>query len=122
MEAKKNTQGRTKEENMLSESLWAKCTKAERKIIEDKAKLLNFSLSRYLRETCLKQSADIKIKIIPREILVLKGTLNQLAANINQLAKKRNRDDELTAAERSELTMLVAQVRQLVTDIKNHLQ
>jgi hypothetical protein len=45
-----------------------------------------------------------------------------MAANMNQIAHKRNCNDELTAIERAELNFLSQQVKQLVNDIKSYLQ
>ena len=45
-----------------------------------------------------------------------------MAANLNQLAKKRNGIDELNALERADLYVLMGQVKQLAIDVKNYLQ
>ena len=45
-----NKGGRPKKENKRSQQLAVMCTMAERKIIEDKAKLSNISISQFLRE------------------------------------------------------------------------
>lgn len=59
---------------------------------------------------------------LPKEILQFTGTLNHLAANLNQIAKKRNQLDELNALERAQLQQLSTMVKQLAMDIKNHLK
>jgi len=122
MNNKSNKGGRPKKENPRSTQFFIRCTKEEKKVIEEKAKLLHISISQFLRELGLSGKIDLKIKPIPKEILELKGTLNQMAANIHQLAKKRNCNDELNAFERAELTVLAGTIKTLVTDIKNHLQ
>ena len=75
-------------------------------MLEQKAKIVGVSLSEYLRQTGLNGQAVSKIKAFPKEILHFTGTLNHLAANLNQLAKKRNGIDELNALERANLNML----------------
>ena len=60
--------------------------------------------------------------IVPKEILQFSGTLNHMAANLNQIAKKRNQLDELNALERAQLNQLSLSVKQLTKDIKNHLK
>lgn len=122
MDSKKGKGGRPKKENPRSEQLAVMCTRQERALIAGKAKLLGVSMSEYLREIGLSGKIDQKIKHVPKEILELKATLNHLAANINQLAKIRNRHDELNNTERTELMLLSGSIKELVADIKNHLQ
>jgi len=61
-------------------------------------------------------------RVLPKEVLLLTGTLNHLAANMNQVAYKRNRQDELNAVERATLQHDAAAVRQLAKDIKAYLK
>ena len=82
--------GRPKQAICRDQQLAVMCTHAERKIIEDKAKAASISNSEFLRTLGLKGQVDRKIKVLPREILLFTATLNHLAANINQVAKKRN--------------------------------
>jgi hypothetical protein len=44
------------------------------------------------------------------------------AANMNQVAKKRNKNDELNAIERAELTILSSHIKRRSEDIKKYLQ
>jgi len=117
-----NKGGRPKKENKRSQQLAVMCTVAERKVIEDKAKLGNTSISQFLRELALQGQVDRKIKVLPKEILLFTATLNHLAANMNQVAKKRNQNDELNAIERAGLAVLSADVKKLTADIKNYLK
>jgi peptidoglycan hydrolase CwlO-like protein len=98
------------------------CTPDERKIIEEKAKDFGISNSEFLRSLGLKGQVDRKMKVLPKEILLFTATLNHLAANMNQVAKKRNSLDELNALERAELNHLSEQIKRLAKDIKNFLQ
>ena len=45
-------------------------------------------MSEYLRELGLKGQAEREIKILSKEVLLFTATLNHLAANMNQVAKK----------------------------------
>ncbi len=99
-----------------------KCTLIEKTIIRQKAKAAGLTLSEFLRTAGLRGQAVRKIKVLPKEVLQLTGTLNHLAANLNQVAKKRNRLDELNGLERAALQDLSEQVKQLAIDIKNYLQ
>jgi hypothetical protein len=65
---------------------------------------------------------DKSEKVLPKEVLQMTGTLNHLAANMNQIAYKRNRQDELNPIERAALLHDAAAVRQLAKDIKSYLQ
>ncbi len=114
--------GRPKQAVCRDQQLAVMCTHAERKTIEDKVKAANISNSEFLRTLGLKGQVDRKIKAFPKEILLFTATLNHLAANLNQLAKKRNSFDELNAIERAELNHLSEQIKLLATDIKNYLR
>ena len=114
--------GRPKKAVTKNQQLAVMCTLSERKLIEEKAKTVNMSKSEYLRKIGLSGKIDIKIKALPKEVLFFTATLNHLAANMNQIAHKRNCNDELNAIERAELNVLSQQVKQLVNDIKSYLQ
>jgi hypothetical protein len=89
--------GRPRKAIKKNQLLGVKCSLLERKVIEYKAGESNVSVSEYLRKLGLSGKIDMKIKILSTEILQFKGTLNHLAANLNQVAKKRNMNDELNA-------------------------
>jgi hypothetical protein len=114
--------GRPKQAVTKNQQLAVMCTLTERKLIEEKAKTANMSKSEYLRTIGLSGKIDMKIKVFPKEVLFFTATLNHVAANMNQIAHKRNCNDELTAIERAELNFLSQQVKQLVNDIKSYLQ
>lgn len=78
-------------------------TTIERFVIAHKAKSVNLTISEFLRTLALKGQVDPKIKTLPKEVSLFKAVLNHIAANINQIAKKRNSLDELNAIERAEL-------------------
>ena len=94
----------------------------ERKEIESKARYLQKSVSEFLRLLGLNSHIDVKQKALPKEVLQLTGTLNHLAANINQLAYKNNREDNFSTSEKAELKDLSSQVQQLAKEIKSYLQ
>jgi|SRR5665213_3119299 len=114
--------GRPKQAVTKNQQLAVMCTPTERKLIEEKAKTANMSKSEYLRTIGLSGKIDMKIKVLSKELLFFTATLNHVAANMNQIAHKRNCNDELTAIERAELNFLSQQVKQLVNDIKSYLQ
>ena len=114
--------GRPRKSVCRTQQLAVMCTPDERKIIEEKAKDSCISNSEFLRSLALKGQVDRKIKVLPKEILLFTATLNHLAANMNQVAKKRNGLDELNALERAELNHLSEQIKRLAKDIKTFLQ
>jgi hypothetical protein len=118
----RNKGGRPKKEDKRSQQLAVMCTKTERKVIEDKAKLGNVSISQFLRELALRGQVDRKIKVIPKEVLLFSATLNHLAANMNQVAKKRNQNDELNAIERAGLMVMSTEIKKLAEEVKNFLK
>lgn len=118
-ETKKKRGGRPKKAIKRDQLMAIKCTLYERKIIEAKAKKSNLTISEYLREIGLTAKIDYRNKALPKEVLNLTGMLNHMAANLNQIAKKRNSNDELSPLERAELKVRSGQVKDLAVQIKN---
>jgi hypothetical protein len=114
----RNKGGRPKKAIKQKEYIGVKCSPIEKIMLKQKAKTIGLSLSEYLRETGLNGQTVSKTKAFPKEILQFTGTLNHLAANLNQVAKKRKGIDELNALERADLNLLSGQVKQLAIDIK----
>jgi len=117
-EIKKNRGGRPKKAVKRDQLIGIKCTLYERKIIESKAKKVNLTVSEYLREIGLTAKIDYRNKALPKEILSFTGVLNHMAANLNQIAKKRNSNDELSPFERAELKVQSEKVKDLAVQIK----
>lgn len=117
-EIKKNRGGRPKKAVKRDQLMAIKCTLYERKIIEAKAKKASITVSEYLREIGLTAKIDYRNKALPKEILSFTGVLNHMAANLNQIAKKRNSNDELSPLERAELKVQSGQVKDLAVQIK----
>ena len=119
---KNNKGGRPPKEVKRLRTLSVKCSFFEGVQIENKAKNIGLSVSEYLREMGLKGTVKFRVKTLNREVLKLTGTLNHLAANLNQIAKKRNSFDELSVLDRTRLSQQSTSLQQIVTDIKAHLQ
>lgn len=119
---RKNRGGRPEKPIKRNQQLAVMCTTLERKVIESKARAANVSISEFLRTPAMEGQVDRKIKVLPKEVLLFTATLNHLAANINQIAKKRNQNNPLSAPEWEDLRMLVGSIKTLVTDIKKFLQ
>jgi len=114
--------GRPRKAVKKDQLLGVKCSLIERRAIETKAKSVNLSVSEYLRTMGLTGKIDRLTKMLPKEVLQFSGTLNHLAANMNQIAKKRNSNEELNAMERAVLKHESEQVKQLAQAVKNYLQ
>jgi len=121
-EKTRNKGGRPKKAIRRDEQLAVMCTLVERKVIEYKAKISNVSVSEYLRTLGVKGQVDRKIKTLPKEVLQVIGTLNHMAANLNQVAKKRNKDEPFNDMERADFFTLFKDIRELVKQIRNYLQ
>jgi hypothetical protein len=117
----KNKGGRPKKKIKQVAFIGVKCSLIDKIVLRQKARTVGLSLSEYLREVGLKGQAVSKIKALPKEVLLFTATLNHMAANLNQMAKKRNGLDELNALERAALHVLSVQVKQLALDIKKYL-
>ena len=122
-EPKKNKGGRPPKSVKRNRVLALKCASFEKVRISARAKKTGLTVSEYLRGLGLNGQIVITEKVLPKEVLLLLGTLNHMAANLNQIAKKRNSVvDELNAAERASLEILSRELKQLVVIIKTHLQ
>jgi len=117
-----NKGGRFKKRAIRRQLLAAMCTPLEKTLIEINAKRACMTVLEFLRELGLKGRVKIKVKTLPKIVLELTGTLNHMAANINQLARKRNSGEELNALERATLNKAVRDLQGLVTDIKTYVQ
>lgn len=114
--------GRPAKDIRRSQLLGTKCTPVERNMIEEKAQAAGYTVSEYLRRMALTGKIDRCQKALPAAVLQLTATLNHVAANLNQIARKRNSMDELNAIERAELGQLSEALKRLAQDIKNHLK
>ena len=117
-----NKGGRPKKLLKRNIALTVKCNTQEQILIASKAKQIQLTVSEYLRTLGLNGKIDRQIKVLPQEVLLFTATLNHLAANINQIAKKYNINNQPNAVERTELELLSEQVKQLAIDIKNYLK
>jgi hypothetical protein len=111
--------GRPKKPVRKSEQLAVMCSLVERKIIEHKAKQSGVPVSQFLRELALNGKIETRPNTFPKEILLFTSTQNHLAANVNQVAKKRNREETFNAKERAEWMLLSEDVKKLAEKIKN---
>lgn len=118
----KNKGGRPAKAIKRNQLIGVKCTFIEKKTIEAKAKYSGLTVSVFLRNLGMGCKVDRPKIRLPKEVLYFTGTLNHLAANLNQIAKKRNQRDELNVLERAQLQQLSTLVKQLALDIKNHLK
>ena len=122
VEGNKNGKGgRPKKAVRQNHFIGIKCTLIEKTYLKQKAKMVGLSLSEFIREAALKGQAVRQVKAIPKEILAFTATLNHLAANINQLAKKNNQNYPLNESEIASIQQLPDEIKQLATNIKNHL-
>lgn len=114
--------GRPKKAIKKDQILAVKCSQYERRAIEVRAKSANLSVSEYLRQMALTGKIDRREKVLPKEVLAFTGTLNHTAANLNQIAKKRNSGEELSALERADLKVRSGELKALAVQIKSYLQ
>jgi hypothetical protein len=114
--------GRPKKAVKKDQLLAVKCSLFERRAIEARAKSANLNTSEYLREIALTGKIDRREKALPKEVLELTGTLNHTAANLNQIAKKRNGIEELNALERASLKVQAGELKEIAAQIKSFLK
>ena len=118
----RNKGGRPKKAVKKDQLLAIKCSLYERRAIEARAKSVHLTTSEYLREIGLTGKIDSHEKALPKEVLALIGTINHMAANLNQIAKKRNGFEELNALERATLKVQSGELKQIAAQIKTFLQ
>ena len=118
----RNKGGRPKKAIRKDQLLAVKCSLVERKVIVSRAKSAGLSVSEYLREIAMTGKIERHDKALPKEVLVHLGTINHVAANMNQIAKKRNGVEELNALERAVLKVLSGEVKDIAAHIKTSLQ
>ena len=118
----KNKGGRPVKAIKKSRVLTLKCSNYERMIIQAKAKKVNLTLSEYLREMALSGKVSLQGKALPKEVLEMTGTLNHMAANLNQLAKKSNSVTEvLTNTDFLVMKWLSEDLKGIALKLKNSL-
>ena len=117
-----NKGGRPKKPIRKDRMLTLKCSLTEKWIIAAKAKQNGLTVSEYLRAAAINGKIDMPKKALPPEVLQLAGTLNHLAANLNQIAKKRNSSEQLDAIERAGLELQSKELKMIAATIKNYLQ
>ncbi len=103
-------------------TLTIKCTSVEELLIKAQAKQGGITVSEYLRTLGVKGKVVMQIKTIDPEVLKLTGALNHDGALLNQIAKKRNSNEELNAFERAELIMLTGRLKMIVSEIEKCLK
>ena len=114
--------GRPKKLIKRDHQITVMCSLPERDTMELKAKTADLSNSEYLRQMGLTEKVDMLKKVLPNEVLMLTATLNHMAANLNQVAKKRNSMDKLNAIGRAELQQQSRQLKELAGEIKHYLK
>jgi len=114
--------GRPKKVVKRNQPLTVKCNIIERKVIERKAKQAGLTVSEYLRTIGLAGKIDRREKLIPEEILEYKGTLNHIAANINQITKKANSNVMLDDYDKRALFDLEKLIKQHIENFAKYYQ
>lgn len=114
--------GRPRKGIKRDQLLAIKCNQWERSIIEAKAKNSNLTVSEYLRKMGVTGKIDRREKVFPKEVLELTGTLNHLAANLNQIARIRNGIEQLSLTELVQLKIQSSDLKKLAEQIKTYFQ
>jgi len=117
-----NKGGRPKAELKRNTHLTVMCNIIEKKIIQSNAKSARTNVSVYLRELGLNGRVRMMVKSLPKEVLQFTGMLNHMAANLNQIAKKRNKGEDLNALDRALLNQEVRAIQEVVKEVKTYLE
>ncbi|MEP6683596.1 MAG: mobilization protein [Parafilimonas sp.] len=117
-ESAKRKGGRPVKAVKRKKTLTIKCTSVEEVLIKAKAKQGGITVSEYLRTLGVSGKVVMLVKTIPAEHLAFIAALNHLGALLNQIAKKRNSNDELNALERAGLKTLEERIKVIVFSIE----
>lgn len=112
--------GRRPVENKMDQLIPIKCTSEQRREIQDRAAEAGMTVSEYLREIGTKGRIEKRLIVFPKEVLQLTGNLNHLAANLNQIAKRRNSFEQLSPDELHTLRQQSEEVKDLANLIKSY--
>jgi len=115
----RNKGGRPRAQIKRDEQLTVMCNIVEKKIIQGNAKRARTNVSVFLRQLGL--NGRIVVKTLPKEVLQFTGTLNHMAANLNQIARKRNKGEDLNTLDRALLNQEVRGLQRIVKEVKNYL-
>ncbi|MCO5291164.1 MAG: mobilization protein [Chitinophagaceae bacterium] len=118
----KNKGGRPKKPDPRTRRLNVACTDQEQNIIAAKANAVGLTVSEYLRSSGLNSHIDVRKKKLPNEVLEFTGRINNIASNINQLAKLNNAGQNFTHHERETMRNLAQVLFELTEKIKAYLQ
>lgn len=112
--------GRPPKEVKRNKTITVHCSAFEQRLLKEKGKEAGLTVSEYLREIGLSGKIDRKKMEFPKDALWLKGTLNHMAANLNQIAKKRNSGEILSVYMREQLQEFCDQFHALSITIRNY--
>jgi len=115
-----NKGGRPPKEIKRNKLLGVKCSATEQIEIKKKAEQYNISISEFLRDLGLKNK--VSLKTLPQEVIVFQTKINNISANINQIARKRNMNEQLNAIERAELKVLSEELHSMVNEIRQYIK
>ena len=116
----KSKGGRPPKEIKRNKTITVHCSAFEQRLFKEKGKEAGITVSEYLREIGLTGKIDRPKREFPKDALLLKGALNHIAANLNQIAKKRNSGENLSVYMREQLEELSEQLHTLSITIRNY--
>lgn len=113
----KNKGGRPKVKVKRNKQITVVCNLFEFKVIALKAETANVSKSEYLRELGMNSEVVFKVNTMPKEILMLTAELNQSNSLLNQIARKRNKNETLTLDDRLDIKRLIIGIQNVISQI-----
>ena len=119
---KRNKGGRPKVSLRRDDVLQVRCNIIEKKLIQASAGKMNLCASVYLRELGLKGAIKGRLKTLPKEVLQFIGTLNHLAANLNQIVRKRSSGGDLNEMDITWINHQVRAVQNVVEEVRAYLK
>lgn len=111
--------GRPEKSDKKDRILALKCSSADEMIIRKNAALYKLPVSVYIRDIAVQHR--VQVKTLPQEVLVFQTRINQTCSLLNQLARKKNKNEQLSAIDRAQLSDLVDELLSIVKTIKPYI-
>lgn len=118
----KNKGGRPKVAVKKNQMIPVKCSLMEKTIIKGKARTMKLTASQFLRQLGLDGKIDRPKNDYPKEVLQFIKLLNNIASNINQIAKRLNDKGEFTAYWQEQLGFHLAELKKIEQQINSCFQ
>jgi len=115
-----NKGGRPPKKIKRNRQLAVMCNPLEAHIIAARASRCNLTVSEYLREAGV--NGEIKVRSLPREVLIAFNLLNNMSANLNQIVKRMHSTSYIQMNEIQELNITISDIQEFIRQLRIKLE